>query len=307
MKSEICVFLAVLACFAYGFHMPEGEGLYRLTSSNLSMARNGEWLLIFYAPWCPHCHTLLDQLPDLKKELTSVKSAVKIGMIDADAEPSVQMQFSMKGFPSVFMANDGVVYAFPDGLPRNTETLTKWCSKDYADGVPVSGIKAPFGIPMRAFAAYSAFAISTFRFLEVYANKLGIPPMWFFCGVAVAFALSIIVIMIVTSRCRRPPPKKPEAQRKSKKTEKKDAEIAAPIVQRVRAENPIEGAAVAETEKVQEEVKKAKQEEKLRRRAVKKDEIGAREQQKRSQKNQGKPPKNVRQQQNMPTQQPSKR
>jgi len=303
MKSVVFVVLAVLACFVCAHEIPEGEGIYRLTASNLTLAKTGDWLLIFYAPWCSHCRVLLGKLPELAKE---IKGSVKIGLVDADAEPAVQMQFSMHGFPSLFMAHEGDVYPFPDMLGRSVETLSKWSKKDYAEGTPMSGIKAPFGIAMRAFTAYSTFAIRVYRFLEVYANKLNIPPMWFFCGVAVSLALIVIVTMILTSRLRRST-KKPAAQRKNAPSKNPDAEISAPIVQRARAENPIEGAAVAETEKVQEKVKKAKEEQKLRRRGMNKDEAGIREQQKKSQKgNKSKSSKTVRQQ-NMPTQQPSKR
>jgi len=297
------VALALVAGLSCAFKLPEGEGIYPLTRANLTMASTGEWLLILYAQWCPHCHRLLEDLPSFVKEIKAAGSSLKIGMIDADAEPAVQMQFTMHGFPSLYLAREGVVYEVPDKIGRRADAIIRWAVKDYVKETPVTGIKAPFGIPMRAFGAYSAFAISTFRFLEVYAKQLGIPPMWFFCGVAVTVAILVIVLMIVASRCRRPV-KKPASQRKGKN--KDDSAIAAPIVQRARAENPIEGAAIAETEKVQEKVKEAKEEQKLRRRAANKDEEGAREQQKRAQKKQVKAPKS-RSQQNRPTQQPSKR
>jgi len=311
MKSEVCVLLAVLATFACAFTLPEGEGIYKLDSSNLNTATEGDWLLILYAPWCPHCHSLLDDVPELASEIKAAKGNVKIGIIDADAEPAVQMQFSMHGFPSLYMVHNGEVYAYPDHIGRSVETLTNWVTKDYAKEEPVTGYKAPFGLLMRAFALYSAFAIGTYRFLEVYAEKLNIPPMWFFCGVAVILAVLVIVLMIVTSRCRRPAkkaPKKSAAAPAPKKNaaaaKKNDGAIAAPIVQRARAENPIEGAAVAETEKVKEQIEEAKKQQELRRRGAKQDQDGIREQQKNEQKKMKKA-KKVNQQ-NRPTQQPSK-
>ena len=302
MKSAVCALVAVLAVAACAYEVPEGEGIYRLTLSNLTMASKGDWLLILYAPWCPHCHTVLDRLPELVESIKKAEGHVNIGVVDADTEPAIQMQFSMHGFPTLFMIHDGQAYSHPIAIGRSVEALTKWSTKDYADSEPMTGLKAPFGLPMRAFAAYSNFAIHAYRFLEVYADMLGIPAMWFFCGIAFILALVVIVVMIVASRCRRPQKKSESRQKKAKKTD----DIVAPIVQQARAENPIEGAAVANTEKVQEQVKKAKEEQKLRRRGTNKDEAGVREQQKRSQKNQGKPSKTVRQQ-NMPTQQPSKR
>ena len=303
MKSVIFGLVAVLAVVACAYEVPEGEGIYRLTLSNISMASEGDWLLILYAPWCPHCHSVLDRLPELVESIKNAEGHVKIGVIDADSEPAIQMQFSMHGFPTLFMIHDGNAYSHPIAIGRSVEALTKWSTKDYANAEPVTGIKAPFGIAMRAFAAYSNFAIHAYHFLEFFADKLGVPAMWLFCGIALVLAVVVIVIMVVISRCRRSGKKAEPRHKKAKKT---DADIVAPIVQQARNENPIEGAAVANTEKVQEQVKKAKEEQKLRRRGANKDEDGVREQQKRAQKNQGKPSKAVRQQ-NMPTQQPSKR
>jgi len=291
--------VAVMAAIACAHEIPKHEGIAVLTNSNLSIASTGDWLLIFYAPWCPHCHSVLDILSDVADKIKAENPAGMIGVIDADAEPSVQMQFSTKGFPSIYVAHDGEVYQFPL-IARTVDSLSQFLLKDYTKYEHITGFKAPFGIPMRAFGLYSAFAISSYRFLEVYAKMFNIPPMWFFCAVAVLIAVFVIVVMILISRCRQPKKSSVKA-----KNPKKEDSITAPIVQQARAENPIEGAAIAGTEKVQEQVKKAKEEQKLHRRSAKKDEEGVREEQKRKSKMNRSSKGGVRQQ-NMPTQQPSK-
>jgi len=303
----LAVVASVLACNALSHDVLVGDGISILTMSNMSLAYTGDWLLILYAPWCPHCRSLLEKLPELAKEIKSNKGDVTIGVVNADAEPAIQMQFSVHGFPSIFMAHDGEVYEFPTNVGRSVDSLSKFAVQDYAKQPSITGIKSPFGIPMRVFSVYSAFAITSYRFLEVYANKMNIPPLWFFYGVAIFLALFVIVLMIVLARVRggkkcSAPARKPAAGKQNN-----DAAIVAPIVEQARAENPIEGAAIAETERVQEKVKKAKEEQKLRRRTAKKDEEGVRDQQKKEQKKLKKSTKGGARQQNMPTQQPSKR
>jgi len=307
MSKFLIVFAAVLACMVCAHEVPVGEGINVLTLSNMSLAHTGDWLLVLYAPWCYHCKNLLEKIPDVAAEIKKLDGTTQIGLVNADAEPAIQMQFSMHGFPSIFMAHDGEVYEYPSSLGRAPETLAQFVVKDYSKETPITGYKAPFGLIMRAFGLYSAFAIATYRFLEVYAEKLNIPPMWFFGGVAVLFAIVVIVLMIVVSRCRQP--KKCAVPRKSNpKKEKADAAIAAPIVQQERVQNPTGGAAIAETEKVQEKVKKAKKEQELRRRDKKKDDEALRDQQKEAQKKSKNSSKGAqRKQQNRPTQQPSKR
>jgi len=305
MSKLLCVFAAVLACIAYAHNVPVGEGIEILSMSNMSLATSGDWLLVLYAPWCPHCTSLLEKLPEVAGKIKSMNGQTIIGVVNAHDEPAIQMQFSMHGFPSIFMAHDGEVYEFPSSQGRSSDSLAEFAVKGYSKLTPISGIKAPFGIAMRAFGLYSAFAIGTYRFLEVYAQQLNIPPMWFFCGVAVFLAVFVIILMILCSRCRQP--KKCAVQRKKQPKKDEDYAIAAPIIQQERAENPLEGAAIAETEKVQDKVKKAKKEQDLRRRAAAQDKEGVREQQKEEQKKMKKTSKGGKRQQNMPTQQPSKR
>jgi len=305
MSKLLYVFVALLACLAYAHKVPTGEGIEILTSSNISLASTGDWLLILYAPWCPHCVSLLDNVPEIAEGFKKKGSHVTIGIINADAEPSIQMQFSMHGFPTLFVAHDGDVYEHPLSIGRAPDTLVEFATKGYTKYTPISGYKAPFGIVMRAFSLYSAFAIKAYRFLEVYADKLQIPPMWFFCGVAVLVAVFVIVFMILCTRCSQPS-KKPAAPRKNA-AKKNDSAVAASIVQHERAENPIEGAAIADTERVQEKVKEAEEEQKLRRRSVKEDKKALRDQQKDAKKKEMRNSKNPpRPQQNRNTQQPKK-
>jgi len=288
MKSLFCVIVAVLASSALAFDVPKVEGVDVLTTSNLNEARTGNWLLILYAPWCPHCHHLLEKLPDLSRELK--EQNVKIGIVDADAEPAIQIQFSMHGFPSIYLVRDSFVYSFSQKVSPSVDNLVSWATKTYADMEPVTGYKAPFGLPMRVFAVYSSFAISIYRFLEVYANQLNIPTMWLFCGLAVFIAVFVIVLMCITSHCFQ------ASQKCSVQKQQKEPEPAvAPPAKKDKE---------VDARRTDEEPKKKNKEEKLRRRAVNKDEAGAREQQRMAQ-NKIKNHKSSRQQ-NMPTQQPSK-
>jgi len=309
MSKLLYVFMAVLACMVCAHKVPTGEGIEVLSLTNMSFATTGDWLLVLYAPWCPHCTNVLDKIPAVAEKIKEMNGHALIGIIDADAEPAIQMQFSMHGFPSIFMAHDGEVYEFPSSLGRSVESLAEFAVNGYSKETPISGIKAPFGLVMRAFGLYSAFAIGTYRFLEVYAQMLQIPPMWFFCGIAALLVVFVIILVIVCSRCRQP--KKCPAPRKAGK-KNNDSAIAAPIIQGERAKNPIEGAAIAETENVQDKVKKAKKDQEIRRRAIKEDKEGIREEQKNAQRNAQKKQKNAKgkgaaHQQNRPTQQPSKR
>lgn len=289
--ATLAVVLAAFAC-AQGAEVDASVAV--LTMSNVSAAATGDWVVVLYAPWCPHCHALLEVLPALAQTLQAAETPVRVGTIDADAETAVQMQFSLSAFPTVYRVHDGAAYELPAGVERTATALARWATADWAQQAPVAGLRAPFGPVMRAFGLYSAFAIGVYRFLEVYAQQLGVPPMWFFCGVAAAFVVVVIGVMVVASRARPAQPARP----RRKHAARENAQAAA-IAEHERAENPLEG---ANAERVQEKVQKARAEQKLRKRGSKEDSKGIRNQSSKPAHAQ-KPTK----QQNRPTQQPSKR
>ena len=213
------------------------------------------------------------------------------------------MQFSMHGFPSLFMVHDGEVYEYPPRTKRDVGTVSKFILEDYAKQTPMTGVKAPFGIAMRAFALYSSFAIGAYRFLETYAKEFGIPPMWLFCGVAAVLGVLIVLVMVLISRCRKP--KKCPATRQSKKKSEEAAQVNA-IVDQERTQNPTGGAAIADTERVQEKVDKAKKEAELIHRMDKEEQRGRKQQQQDEQNRKKQKQSKVSKQQNMHTQQPKK-
>jgi len=299
--NVLTVVAAVAVCMACAHDVPVGDRIHILTRSNLTLANTGDWFLVLYASWCPHCKSLMEILPDIAKEIKAENSAANIGCVDADSEPSIQMQFSMHGFPSLFMVHDGEVFEYPPRTKRNVEAVSKFILEDYAKQTPMTGIKAPFGIAMRAFALYSSFAIGAYRFFEVYAKMLNIPPMWFFCGIAGVLGIFIVLIMVLISRCRKP--KKCAAPRQSKKKKEESAEVNA-IVAQERTQNPT---TIAGSETVKEKVESAKKDAELINRMDKAEQRARQQQQQAEQKSKKKQKQSkVSNQQNRPTQQPQK-
>lgn len=302
MSRSVGVFAAVavvLAAFTCAPGAALDESVAVLTMANVSAAATGDWVLVLYAPWCPHCHALLEVLPAVARTLQAAEPPVRVAVVDADAEPAVQMQFSLSGFPTVFRVHDGAAHELPARVARTETALAQWATAEWAQEPAVAGVKAPFGVVMRAFGLYSAFAIGAYRFLEVYAHRLSVPPMWFFCGVAGAFAVLVIAVLVVVSRLR--PARAARAHRKHAAPAPEVRREAA-IAERERAEHPLEGAAVAGTERVREKVRKEREEQKLRKRAAKEDKAGIR-----SQSNKPAHAQKPAKQQNRPTQQPVKR
>lgn len=89
-------------------------------------------LVLFYAPWCPHCKDLLQPTDKnngkpawsmLKQKLGGRKD-ITMDEIDCDAKPELASKYEVKGFPTVilFKGNQKVDY---DG-DRSMESLEKF-------------------------------------------------------------------------------------------------------------------------------------------------------------------------------------
>ena len=61
-------------------------------------------LVEFTADWCPPCKMLAPVLDDLAQRYEGV---LRIGTLDADAYPELQMQFGVMGLPTMILFKDG--------------------------------------------------------------------------------------------------------------------------------------------------------------------------------------------------------
>lgn len=61
--------------------------------------KNKLGLLKCYAPWCPHCSHMVD---DLKYIADALKGFYVIGAIDCDVHKDVAIQMGLNGYPTLF-------------------------------------------------------------------------------------------------------------------------------------------------------------------------------------------------------------
>jgi len=80
-----------------------GSGAQELTPSTHKTKGNGSWLIMYYAPWCPHCKTAMDPL---NKAAENLKGKVNMGKVDCTVHQSLCS--GVEGYPTLrFYDNDG--------------------------------------------------------------------------------------------------------------------------------------------------------------------------------------------------------
>jgi protein disulfide-isomerase-like protein len=131
------------------------KDVLELTADNLNLLTNGgKWFVTFYAPWCPHCKSLM---PTWKEAAEHLQGKVNLAKLDCTAEPLICYWFDITAYPILkFFAGDGTVRDYT-GLREVSafgefveHTYTKTATKPY----PIPSYLQAF---MFIFKLYHAF------------------------------------------------------------------------------------------------------------------------------------------------------
>ncbi|KAK9510629.1 hypothetical protein O3M35_005370 [Rhynocoris fuscipes] len=161
--------------------------LIKLDESNWQEMLTGEWMVEFYAPWCPACK----QLQPLWEDFSSWSKdlGVSVAQVDVTASPGLSGRFMVTALPTIFHVNQGEFRQYKGS--RDRESFMSFVEEQkWKDVEPVPGWKSPSSIQMSIVAYF--FKLS--QGLRTIHNKLmeeyGLPN-W---GSYLIFALVTIIL-----------------------------------------------------------------------------------------------------------------
>lgn len=147
----------------------------------------GEWMVEFYAPWCPACQ----QLEPLWQEFAkwSDDLGIKVGSVDVTLNPGLSGRFMITALPTIFHVKDGVFRQYRGA--RDKESFfgfveeKKWQSLD-----PVSSWKSPQSFQMSTIAYFFKLSMLLRSLHTSLVQDYGV-PYW---GSYILFGLATILI-----------------------------------------------------------------------------------------------------------------
>lgn len=86
------------------------------------------YLILFYAPWCPHCKRLMPIYEEAAKKLHTLYPALKVGQIDASKYRGELGDFQVKGYPTLVLLVNGVSQKYQG--ERSVDGLTKFVEEN---------------------------------------------------------------------------------------------------------------------------------------------------------------------------------
>lgn len=147
----------------------------------------GEWMVEFYAPWCPACKVLepvWESLALKKKELH-----INVAKVDVTDAPGLSGRFMVTALPTIYHVKDGVFRQYKS--PRDKNALVTFVSeKIWMKIDPIPSWKSPTSLQMSIISQF--FKMS--QVLRGIHNKLmeefGLPT-W---GSYLIFAIATIIL-----------------------------------------------------------------------------------------------------------------
>lgn len=150
-------------------------------------ATTGDWLVMFFAPWCGHC---VKAKPDFEAfgKLWN-EHRVNSALVDCTTDESVCRRFGVRGYPTILLFRRGVLYRHVGG--RTTKDLVKFVTETslQLQGEPVPRVPTLLDIVVQYAEIFK-------QDLEVLYDQYPTP----FVGCATVLVLTIILFLYVLSR-----------------------------------------------------------------------------------------------------------
>ncbi|XP_043112184.1 thioredoxin-related transmembrane protein 1 [Puntigrus tetrazona] len=191
MTAGACVFSAFIAtCVVLQPASAKSANLRVITDGNWEEILTGEWMIEFFAPWCPACQQLQpvwNEFAEWGEDL-----GVNIAKVDVTEQPGLSGRFIITALPTIYHCKDGVFRRYQGARSKN-DFLSFIDEKKWQSIEPVSSWFGPSSFLMNAMSAL--FKLSMFiRHCHNYlTEQLGV-PVWGSYGI---FALATLISGLV--------------------------------------------------------------------------------------------------------------
>ncbi|XP_027777941.1 thioredoxin-related transmembrane protein 4 isoform X1 [Marmota flaviventris] len=172
-----------------------------MTASNWTLVMEGEWMLKFYAPWCPSCQQTDSEWETFAKNGETLQ--ISVGKVDVIQEPGLSGRFFVTTLPAFFHAKDGIFRRYRG--PGIFEDLQNYIlEKKWQSVEPLTGWKSPASLTMSGMAGLFSISGKIWHLHNYFTVTLGIPA-WcsyvFFVIATLLFGLLMGLILVIISEC----------------------------------------------------------------------------------------------------------
>ncbi|KAM9355521.1 thioredoxin-related transmembrane protein 1 [Pholidichthys leucotaenia] len=205
-RSWICFLLSLSICLAPSSVLAKPDSLKEVTDRNWEEILTGEWMIEFYAPWCPACQ----QLQPVWKEFADwgEDMGVNIAKVDVTEQPGLSGRFIITSLPTIYHCKDGAFRKY-QGARTKDDFLSFVDEQKWKAVEPISSWFGPSSFLMNSMSALFKLSMFIRRCHNYMTEQLGI-PVWgsyvifglatLFSGLALGLLLVFIADFVFPSR-----------------------------------------------------------------------------------------------------------
>ncbi|CAG2163448.1 unnamed protein product [Oppiella nova] len=196
--------------------------LVTLTEDNWTDMLSGEWMVEFFAPWCPACRSL-------QKDWNSFATwsqdlSIRVGAVDVTANPGLSGRFLVTQLPTIYHVKDGVFRQYKGS--RDSNAFVSYVEeKSWQSTEPVSLWTSPDSVLMSVVSYFFKISMALRAVHNRLVDDYGI-PYWgsyvLFAFVTILFGalLGLLIVCVIDLIF----PAKMSEESKEKSTENKGKE-----------------------------------------------------------------------------------
>jgi len=158
----------------------------QLNEDNWDRMLTGEWMVEFYAPWCPACKALepiWEDLASSKKDLN-----INVGKIDVTDSPGLSGRFLVTALPTIYHVNDGIFRQYKS--PRDKSSFIEFVTqKTWMKIDPICSWKSPTSFYMSIISQFFKLSQVLRNIHNQLLEDVGL-PVW---GSYLIFAVATVV------------------------------------------------------------------------------------------------------------------
>ncbi|XP_062061125.1 thioredoxin-related transmembrane protein 1 [Lepus europaeus] len=165
-----------------------------ITDENWRELLEGEWMIEFYAPWCPACQNLQPEWESFAEWGEDLE--VNVGKVDVTEQTGLSGRFIITALPTIYHCKDGEFRRYQG--PRSKKDFINFISeKEWKSIEPVSSWFGPGSVLMSSMSALFQLSMYIRTCHNYFIEDLGL-PVW---GSYTVFALATLLSGLLLGLC----------------------------------------------------------------------------------------------------------